>query len=111
MRTCFEEKLAEFRNSGTDIDKVLGAIEIREDSSKRFCKNIIERLAANDTGEGGGLDQLIIKRERDVKKSRKKIGNPAYTYDPKRPIHFYKLSYRWETVKIFADELRKDIKP
>ena len=110
LRTLFEEKLAEFRNSGTDIDKVLGAIEIREDSSKRFCKNIIERLAANDTEEGGGLDQLIIKREKDVKKSRRKIENSAYTYNLKKRIHFYKLSYRWETVKVFADELRKGTK-
>lgn len=111
LRTLFEEKLAEFRNSGTDIDKVLNAITISENSSKRFCKNVTERLFANDTQEGGGVDQLIIKRERDIKKSRRKIENPAYTYNPKKRIHFYKLSYRWETVKIFADELRKDTKP
>lgn len=111
LRTLFEEKLAEFRNSGTDIDKVLNAITISENSSKRFCKNVTERLFANDTQEGGGVDQLIIKREKDIKKSRRKIENPAYTYNPKKRIHFYKLSYRWETVKIFADELRKDTKP
>ena len=100
--------LQEYRNSGTDIDKVLNAISVRENSGKWFCKQVAERIAANDTVEGGGLDQLIINRERRVKGSRRKIGNPAYTYDKKNRIHFYKLTYRWETVKVFAEELRKE---
>lgn len=81
MRTLFEKELQAYRNSGTDIDKVLSAISIRENSGKWFCKEVAERIAANDTAEGGGLDQLIIHRERRVKGSRRKIGNPAYTYD------------------------------
>ena len=108
MRTLFEKELQAYRNSGTDIDKVLSAISVRENSGKWFCKEVAERIAANDTAEGGGLGQLIIHRERRVKGSRRKIGNPAYTYDKKNRIHFYKLTYRWETVKVFAEELRKE---
>lgn len=109
MRLLFEKRLQEYRNSGTDIDKVLSAINIRENSGKWFCKEVAERIAANDTAEGGGLDQLIINRERRVKGNRRKIGNPAYIYDKKNRIHFYKLTYRWETVKVFAEELRKEV--
>lgn len=109
MRTLFEEKLVEYRNSGTDIDKVLNAVNLRENSSKWFCKEVAERIAVNDIKEGGGLDQLIINRERRVKGNRRKIGNPAYTYDKKNRIHFYKLTYRWDTVKVFAEELRKEV--
>ncbi len=109
MRTLFDKMLQEYRNSGTDIDKVLSAISVRENSGRWFCKEVAERIAANDTAEGGGLDQLIINRERRVKGSRRKIDNPAYTYNKQNRIHFYKLTYRWETVKVFAEELRKEV--
>lgn len=107
MRTLFDEKLVEYQNGGTDIDKVLKAVNLRENSGKWFCKEVAERIAANDINEGGGLDQLIINRERRVKGNRRKIGNPAYIYGKKNRIHFYKLTYRWDTVKVFAEELRK----
>ncbi len=108
MRTEFREKLEEYQNSGTDIDKVLNAVSIRENSGKWFCKEVAECIAANDIKENGGLDQLIINRERRVKGNRRKIGNPAYIYDKKNRIHYHKLTYRWETVKTFAEELRKE---
>lgn len=108
MRIEFQEKLEEYRNSSTDIDKVLNAVSIRENSGKWFCKEVAERIAANDIEEDGGLDRLIINRERRVKGNRRKIGNPAYIYDKKNRIHYYKLTYRWETVKTFAKELRKE---
>lgn len=109
MRTLFDEKLVEYQNGGTDIDKVLKAVNLRENSGKWFCKEVAERIAANDINEGGGLDQLIINRERRVKGNRRKIGNPAYIYGKKNRIHFYKLTYRWDTVKVFAEELRKEV--
>lgn len=108
MRTEFQTKFSEYHNSGTDIDKVLSAVNIRENSGKWFCLEVAEHLAANDIEEGGGLDQLIINRERRVKANRRKIGNSIY--DKKNRIHYYKLTYRWETVKVFAHELRKESK-
>ena len=108
MRIEFQEKLEEYRNSGTNIDKVLNAVSIRENSGKWFCKEVAERIAANDIEEDGGLDQLIINRERRVKGNRRKIGNPAYIYNKRNRIHYYKLTYRWETVKTFTEELRKE---
>lgn len=106
MRDEFLRLLDDYRRSGTDIDAVLAAVTIRENSGKLFCKEVAERIAADDTADGGGLDTAIINRERRVKGSRRKIGNPAYSYDPHNRIHYYKLTYRWGTVRQFMEELR-----
>jgi hypothetical protein len=100
----FEEKLKAFMESDTDIDEILDAVTIKENSSKRFCRNIAEYIKSEDLK---GLDDCIINRERHVKGSRRKIGNPSYVYDKKNRIHDYELSFRWETVYQFIEELRK----
>ena len=102
----FMRLLDAYIHSGTDIDAVLAAVTIRENSGKSFCKEIAQHIAAGETKETGLLDQAIINRERRVKGSRRKIGNPSYKYDEKNRIHYYKLTYRWETVKQFMEELR-----
>ncbi|MDE7088757.1 MAG: hypothetical protein K2O54_01420 [Prevotella sp.] len=107
MREEFMQLLQAYQQSGTDIDAVLAAVTICENSGKLFCKEIAHHIAAGDIVENGLLDQTIVNRERRVKGSRRKIGNPAYKYDKKNRIHYYKLTYRWETVRQFMDELRK----
>ena len=102
----FMQLLEAYRHSGTDIDNVLAAVTIRENSGKWFCKEIAQCIAAGEIEENGHLDQTIINRERRVKGSRRKIGNPSYKYDKKKRIHYYKLTYRWETVRQFMEELR-----
>lgn len=102
----FIQLLEAYRHSGTDIDTVLAAMTIRENSGKLFCKEIAQYIAAGDTEENGLLDQAIVNREQRVKGSRRKIGNPAYKYDKKNRIHYYKLTYRWETVRQFMEELK-----
>ena len=102
----FKQLLDAYRNSGTDMDTVLAAVNIRENSGKWFCKEIAQHIAAGETEENGLLDQTIINRERRVKGSRRKIGNPAYKYDKKNRIHYYKLTFRWKTVRQFMEELR-----
>ena len=106
MRDEFNDLLEKYQHSGTDIDTVLAAVTIRENSGKLFCKEIAERIAAEDIEINGELDQIIVNRERRVKGSRRKIGNPIYRYDKNNRIHYYKLTYRWETVKLFIEELR-----
>lgn len=83
----------------------MAAVNIKENSGKWFCKEIAQCITTGDTDENGLLDQAIINREQRVKGSRRKIGNPAYKYDKKNRIHYYKLTYRWETVKQFMEEL------
>ena len=101
----FMQLLKAYRHSGTDIDTVLAAVNIRENSGKWFCKEIAQHIADGETEKTGLLDQAIINRERRVKGSRRKIGNPSYRYDKKNRIHYYKLTYRWETVRQFMEEL------
>lgn len=101
----FMQLLKAYRHSGTDIDTVLAAVNIRENSGKWFCKEIAQHIADGETEKNGLLDQAIINRERRVKGSRRKIGNPSYRYDKKNRIHYYKLTYRWETVRQFMEEL------
>lgn len=108
MKDEFDRLLSEYQQSGTDIDVVLAAVNLRENSGKHFCRRCADYIAAGDININGGLDQTIVNRERQVKGSRRKIGNPAYKYSPKSRIHYYKLSYRWGTVKEFLSELRKE---
>ena len=88
--------------------KVMSTFACGGSSSMGYKRAGCEVIAANDIEEDGGLDQLIINRERRVKGNRRKIGNPAYIYNKRNRIHYYKLTYRWETVKVFAEELRKE---
>ena len=106
MLEIFKQLLDAYRNSGTDMDTVLAAVNIRENSGKLFCKEIAQHVADGETEKNGLLDQTIINRERRVKGSRRKIGNPAYKYDKKNRIHYYKLTFRWKTVRQFMEELR-----
>lgn len=108
VRDKFFQLLDSYQQSSMDIDAVLAAVNIRENSGKWFCKEIAHHLANGATDVNGALDQTIIHRERRVKGSRRKIGNPAYTYNKQNRIHYYKLTFRWQTVKQFMDELRKE---
>lgn len=97
----FEEELDTFMKSGTDIRDVLYDLPVREQGCLEFCKAAAGHLAASDLN---GLDRLIIDREARVKTSRKKIGTPGVPY---RPVHYHRLTYRWETVHDFLGELKK----
>lgn len=105
----FADSLEEYRKSGTDIDAVLATVDgdVREESCKTFCKKIAECIANGQTGQNGELDQTIIGREQRVKGTRRKIGNPAYAYDSKKNTGT-RLTYRWETIRQFLRELRKE---
>lgn len=81
--------------------------------AERIIEDIKEKeyLSFSETGRLLGLSRqaiYTINRERKIKGNRRKLGNPARIYDKKNRIHYYKLTYRWETVKTFAEELRKE---
>lgn len=52
------------------------------------------------------LRERIIQREASIKQGRRKLGNESYIYSGR--IHYYKLTYRWETVRLMIEELRKE---
>jgi len=71
------------------------------DSTARFLKGF---EAAIHKGDIAQARQLVISREKQVKPSREKLNNPErYRYD--RPIHLYKLDYRYATAKTIIDDI------
>jgi len=105
----FNNLLQAYRKGDTHIEEVLSEIAIGDNGSFRFCKDVAECIANNDTHKNGGLDALIVNREKRVKGSRRKIGNPSYQYSRKNRIHYYRLTYRWETVRQFIKEIREGV--
>ena len=103
MFAKFAEEHIKFKQSGINIEDVLGIVTLRENSLKMFCKETAEYLIDDNIS---ALDDCITRREHRVKGTRRKIGNQAYSYSPKYPVHNYKLSFRWETVRAFIEELR-----
>lgn len=99
----------EYRMSGTNMKSVLAAVSVRDNNCKAFCLIAEQHLLQDNICEGGELDKCIIDREKRIKQSRHKIGNPSYIYDSKKRIHYYKLTYRWGTVQKFIDELKKEV--
>ena len=102
----FNELLESYKNSGTDISSVVDVVTLRyDDGSKDFCKRLDECIQTDDIRD---FDKRIIEREKKVKGNRRKIGNPSsYAYSKNNRIHYYKLTYRWEVVRKFIEELRK----
>ncbi len=112
----FKDLLSEYRQqlrdrnckSIDDINDVFDEVSLSAVNSKYynacldFCRNV-----ATCFDEGGNmqrLDKLIVDREKEVKKSRCKIGKAKY--DSRNKVHYHKLDYRWNTVKRFIEELR-----
>ena len=104
MLQDFEEAVNGYKKNGTDIEKILAPIVITDNSGKHFCREVAKCV---DDEDWNALDQCIIRREKQVKGSRRKLCNPSRTYDKRYRVHYYKLTYRWDTVRTFADELRK----
>ena len=93
-----------------DIDDILSVVcsEIREPKCIKFCQNVARCLANVNIDGENGLDEEIIKREKSVKPGRYKIGNKPYSED--RRVHYHKLTYRWEVVRKFVEELKQGMK-
>ena len=111
----FKDLLDEYRQqlhnrnckSIDDIKDVFSEVSLSAVNSKYyndcldFCCNV---AICFDEDNMQSLDKLIVDREKNVKKSRCKIGKTKY--DSRNRVHYHKLDYRWNTVKRFIDELR-----
>ena len=82
--------------------------EFNDDGSKSFCDSAIELIRQE---EWNGLERLIVGREQQCKKrgSRWKIENNQYTYNPKKPIHDFKVDFRWKTVRTIVGEIQEGL--
>lgn len=86
-------------------ESVVG-LKISDNGSIPFCLGAITAIENNDYKT---LDDKIIRRERDIKQTRHKIGNNAYRYDSKYPIHKDSVQFRWETVRKLLHEIYKGL--
>lgn len=102
MSSKFDSWRGEFLASPFDLDAVLGNVPCPPGLA-HFCRRFLECVIENDLSTA---DDLIVERERTIKTTRAKLRKPEeYMYDPKYPIHYYKLDYRFST----AMTILKDI--
>ena len=80
----------------------LVGVRINDNGSLVFCRKAIELMEQKNWSD---LDYLIKQRERKIKISNYKIGNSRFTYDRNNPIHYYKLGFRWGTVRTIVSEI------
>lgn len=88
------------------LDSILGRISCNYSTAK-FCEEFLESAYKNDFKS---MDELIIAREKAVKGDRAKLCKPKeYQYNYDRPVHFYRLDYRFGTAKIIIDDIIKGL--
>ena len=88
---------AKFNAENPDIRTIINASSSTHKSTKQFCVSCAEAIKADEIDR---LDDLIIRRERQLKGTRSKIGANGYYGNGAA-----RLNYRWETVKVYLDEL------
>lgn len=103
----WKDSYRNFKDENPDIMTCLSPLHAGANrllnSSLHFVENCYHLLLKEDITK---LDELIVGRENTIKSGRRKINNPDYEYQS--PIHYYYLSYRWETVRLMLQELRKE---
>ena len=91
-----------------EMDASVRDLKINDNASIPFCLQAIQAIRNSDE-DYSHLDDLIIRRERLIKRTRSKIGSDAYEYRPESPIHNYTIQFRWETVRTLISEIYKGL--
>lgn len=99
---------SEFNKYMVEMDASVRDLKINDNASIPFCLQAIQAIRNSD-GDYSHLDNLIIRRERLIKRTRSKIGSDAYEYRPESPIHNYTIQFRWETVRTLIGEIYKGL--
>lgn len=95
-----------FLNRDFDLNAVLGRISCNYSTAK-FCADFLDSVYKNDLQT---MDELIIAREKAVKGDRSKLCKPKeYQYNYDRPVHFYRLDFRFGTAKTIIDDIIKGL--
>lgn len=98
----------EFNRYHDAMAEAISDIWIRDNYSRPFCFQAMSAIKEN-SDDFRLLDELITRRERVIKKTRSKIGNSAYSYNPTSPIHNYTVEFRWKTVRKIIGEIYKGL--
>lgn len=95
-----------FMDRDFDLDVVLNRISCNYPTAK-FCKEILDSVNKNDLQT---MDRLIVDREKAVKEDRAKLSKPKeYQYNYDRPVHYYRLDYRFGTAKTIIYDIIKGL--
>ena len=72
-----------------------------------FCRAFLKTAEENDTA---AMDDLIVRREIQVKGMRSKLRKPKeYCYDPEHPVHAYRLDYRFNRASVIIQDILKGL--
>jgi hypothetical protein len=84
------------------LDDILSRISCN-DLTERFCREFLTLVYQNDVN---AIDELIVHREKQIKGDRAKLRKPTeYRYNYDRPIHFYRLDFRFGTAKTIIHDI------
>ena len=84
------------------LDDILSRISCN-DLTERFCREFLALVYQNDVN---AIDELIVHREKQIKGDRAKLRKPTeYRYNYDRPIHFYRLDFRFGTAKTIIHDI------
>lgn len=102
MLELFEQWREEFLSQPFDLEPILDRVSCGP-SLAAFCRSFLDAVISNDTV---GMDDLIVKRELQIKRERAKLRKPTeYRYEPTRPVHLYRLDYRFSTARIIIRDI------
>lgn len=88
------------------LDDILSRISCN-DLTERFCREFLMLVYQNDVN---AIDELIVHREKQIKGDRAKLRKPTeYRYNYDRPIHFYRLDFRFGTAKTIIHDIIKGL--
>jgi len=91
-----------FLQESFDLTPILERVACNRDLAS-FCYDFWDAVNHNDTV---AMDELIVKREIQVKGARAKLRKPEeYRYDPARPIHFYMLDFRFDRANVIIQDI------
>ena len=105
---AYQEHLSKIRPLD-EYEKMFDDIESIDPKLTDFFRRCYPCIADGSQSAMEKLDMLVREREKEVKKSRKKIGNRAYR-DKKRgnPLP---ITYRWMTVRTIVNEISEALNP
>ena len=106
MMDEFNSWRTKFLNCEFNLAAVLDRISCN-DATIKFCGDFLGSVYKNDLQT---MDELIIEREKKVKNDRAKLCKPSeYQYNNDRPVHFYRLDFRFGTAKSIIEDIIKGL--
>lgn len=92
----------DFLSSPFDLEPILERVACSADLAG-FCHEFLDAVNRNDTE---AMDDIIVRRERQVKGTRAKLRKPEeYRYDPAHPVHFYSLDFRFGRANVIIQDI------